>query len=166
MSIRTKKCTAIDIPNLVAISIETYRNHYPYLWYDNGEQYIKDNFSTSLYEEQFTNEHAEFYLIYDDNEIIGMYKLLHLNIETLELERIYILKKATGKSVGKKMIAAIENYATAIGKKELILKTMDSSNAFEFYKKVGFEISKKIEFQRKHLIQKYKGMYLMVKKIE
>ncbi|MEM1119770.1 MAG: GNAT family N-acetyltransferase, partial [Bacteroidota bacterium] len=55
-----------------------------------------------------------------------------------EIQRIYFVKKATGKGLGKAVMRRIEFYAQKLHKKVLWLKVMDSSSAITFYEKCGY----------------------------
>ena len=77
--------------------------------------------------------------------------LIKLNIDSaidkftaafaLELERIYLIKEASGRGFGKGAMTFVVNFAKAKNKKIVWLKAMDSSPAVEFYKKSGFIIT-------------------------
>jgi len=80
----------------------------------------------------------------------------------LELERIYFIKEASGKGLGKEAINFVSDFARQIQKSIIWLKAMDSSTAVEFYKKRGFQIINEIELQYLNLRDEYRKMYVMI----
>src|SRR5439155_1327583 len=59
--------------------------------------------------------------------------------DCIELERIYLVRSATGKGHGHKVVEFCFEYARKLNKQLIWLKAMDSSEAVFFYEKLGFE---------------------------
>ena len=144
---KLKKCTIKDIATLLQITQTTYREHYQYLWKDKGEQYIKNNYSSTALSKELADSDIALYFITHNNEIYGFLKLQinapldeHAAKEALELARIYLLKKGIGKGIGKAVMKAVDKIALAHTKKIVWLKTMESSEAATFYQNCGYEI--------------------------
>lgn len=140
-----KICTTEDIDALIIIATQSYVDHYQYLWKDKGEKYIQANYNHTAFASEIVDEDIALYLIQIDGINYGFLKLnLHAafanysTIEGLELERIYLIKKATGKGLGNAVMRAIESIANALTKKVIWLKTMDSSDARFFYEQCGY----------------------------
>jgi GNAT superfamily N-acetyltransferase len=140
-------CSTTDIPLLTTVAAAAYLAHYTYLWHDNGEFYVNRSFSQARFELEMADANALFYLIYLEKEAVGFLKLnLDKGIDhysadaALELERIYILPKATGQGVGKKVMDFVLDIARKRQKSLVWLKSMDSSKAIPFYQQQGFQI--------------------------
>ncbi|QCR21242.1 GNAT family N-acetyltransferase [Pontibacter sp. SGAir0037] len=168
-SVRIVPCTLSDISLLKDIAIRSYKNHYIYLWYDGGEDYIEQSFGEDRLAEEHADPNAAFFLIYKEDELVGFLKL---NIdqalegytaqESLELERIYLLKKASGRGIGSEVVAFTKEYARQRGKKVVWLKAMDSSHqALRFYIQNGFEICGTYHLEMPQMKEEYRGMYMM-----
>ena len=142
-----KACTIDDLNQLINITQTTYREHYQYLWKDKGEQYIQANYTATPLSKEIAAKNVGVYFIMEANEIYGFLKLQfdasfeNYNAkDALELARIYLLKKAIGKGLGKAVMHAVDKIAIKFDKKVIWLKTMDSSEAATFYQNYGYEI--------------------------
>ena len=59
-----KICAQADLEELVFIANQSYRDHYTYLWFDNGDEYVESNFSYAKLKEELANPNSIFFLIY------------------------------------------------------------------------------------------------------
>ena len=142
-----KTCTQDDISDLIEVATKSYIEHYTYLWLDNGTHYINKNFNAVKINEEISDHNAVFFLLSDEQKFVGFIKL---NIDSktdgfsadkaLELERIYFIKEASGKGLGKKALAFVKDFAKQKSKNIIWLKAMEIGTAIEFYKKQGFTI--------------------------
>jgi len=167
-----KICSKDDIDELVFISNRSYRDHYTYLWYDNGEDYIKSNFSYFKLNEELSDPNSIFYLIYFENKTVGYLKLnidkaieKYSSTVALELERIYFIKNAAGKGLGKLTIDFVFDYARKKNKTLVWLKAMDSSKAVDFYKKQDFFICNEYYLTFPTMKNEFKKILVMCKEI-
>ena len=168
-----KICSTAHISTLVDVSIQSYREHYTYLWYDEGKKYIADNFNSESFKQQLTDANVALFLIYDEKkEAAGFLKLnidkAYENYEsqhTLELERIYLTKRASGKGLGKKVMDFAASFARDKNKKYILLKVMDSSPAVNFYRSAGFEIIGPWRLTFPEMKEEFRGMHVMVKEL-
>ena len=91
-------------------------------------------------------------------------------LNALEVERIYLYKKATGKQLGKQLMQTAMNRARELKKDVIFLKAMDSgTDTLEFYKKLGYGIcgSLQLPLPAFHLMkEKYRGMVILKKSVE
>ena len=167
-----KICSKDDIEELIFISTQSYLDHYAYLWNDNGEGYLKSNFSRLKFNEELSHPNSIFYLIYLEKTPVGFLKL---NIDkglgnysstmALELERIYFIKRAAGKGLGKLIIDFVIEFARKKNKTLVWLKAMDSSKAVAFYKKQNFFIYNEIYLNFPNIKNEFKKMFVMCKEI-
>lgn len=166
---RVKKCTREDIGDLVRVSTQSYNENYTYLWHDKGVDYVRNNFNFDRLDTEMSDANSVFFLVYDEEKAVGMIKL---NIDkeiggfsadaALELERIYFVKEASGKGLGKEAIDFVSDFARQRGKTVIWLKTMDTSAALEFYKKRGFTIIGEARVSFPNIIEEFSGMRVMV----
>ncbi|MFI5185908.1 MAG: hypothetical protein ACHQF0_04245, partial [Chitinophagales bacterium] len=70
-----KTCTQDDILQLVKISIQSYSEHYTYLWHDHGENYIQSNFNYDKLSDEISNPNSIFFLIQLRDKPVGLVKL-------------------------------------------------------------------------------------------
>lgn len=116
-----------------------------------------------------SDANSVFFLVYHDEKAVGIIKL---NIdkgiggfsaeEALELERIYFLKEASGKGLGKEAIDFVLNFARQRGKGVVWLKAMDTIAALEFYKRRGFQLIGESRVTFANIIEEFSGMVVMV----
>jgi GNAT superfamily N-acetyltransferase len=170
-NIEIKRIGVADAASLSEIAVHAYCDHYKYLWYDEGNWYIEKSFSEENLFHELENANAWFFIIYSNKEAVGFVKLNidapfadEENINTLELERIYLTRSASGKGIGKKTIDYIIKIAKEKNKKLIWLKVMDSStDATEFYKKMGFETCGTAHLNFEMMKPEYRGMFVMKK---
>lgn len=163
-----KACTIEDIKDLIQVAQQSYREHYLYLWLDNGEGYMQASFNFDKLYGELSDLNSVFFLIQDDQRLVGLIKL-NINSatgsysadEALELERIYFIKEASGKGFGKEAISFVVNFSKQRNKSIIWLKAMDSSAAVDFYKKRGFQITGEFELRYPNLRDEFRKMYVM-----
>jgi GNAT superfamily N-acetyltransferase len=162
-------CSTTDIPLLSEVATAAYLAHYTYLWHDNGEYYVNMSFSPDRFKQEMADTNARFYLIYLENEAVGFLKLnLDKGIDhysadfALELERIYILPKATGQGVGKKVMDFVLDIARNRQKSLVWLKSMDSSKALPFYQRHGFQIQGSALLDFAPMKDKYRNILTLI----
>jgi len=168
-----KKLVVNDAASLSAIAIKAYCDHYLHLWDDGGDWYIEKCFSISNLEEELADPNAVFYLVFDKDEAVGFLKI---NIDaafggfskkaSMELERIYLTRDASGKGIGSYLLRWFFDFAIERNKKLVWLKVMDSSlPAINFYKRHGFEICGSARLDFVQMKEEFRGMILMRKRL-
>ncbi|MEJ8801606.1 GNAT family N-acetyltransferase [Pontibacter sp. H249] len=167
-TVKITACTTADIHILQDIAINSYGDHYLYLWHDGGMWYINRCFSDDALKKELEDENAAFFLIYAEEELVGFLKLnLHKEMdsytaaEAMELERIYLLKSASGKGLGRMVLNFTRQYAQKLGKKVIWLKAMDSSKSVDFYEQNGFTKCGTYTLDFEAMKEEYRGMYVM-----
>lgn len=161
-------CSITDLHVLQDIAINSYGDHYLYLWHDGGMWYINRCFSDDALKKELEDSNAAFFLIYTNNELVGFLKL---NIdkaiegfteqEALELERIYLIKSASGKGIGKAAVNFTKQFAQEKNKKVIWLKAMDSSKSVDFYEQNRFAKCGTYTLDFEAMKEEYRGMYVM-----
>ncbi|SNR41768.1 GNAT family N-acetyltransferase [Flavobacterium sp. ov086] len=165
---RYKICSEGDIPQILKIYNQSYIEHYLYLWTDHGENYMKTNFTKEKILSEMNEDDTQFFLIYHEELPVGILKLNNnkaidktRDTNYLEIERIYFLKEASGKGLGKSTIKMVEHLATNENKKVIWLKAMKSGDAVKFYEKQGFVVTDQIDLSYPNVKDEFKRMVLM-----
>jgi GNAT superfamily N-acetyltransferase len=83
----------------------------------------------------------------------------------IELERIYLVKSATGKGFGRSVVEFCFDYARTLNKEIIWLKAMDSSDAVCFYEKLGFERCGTFFLDFEQMKIEFRGMVIMMKRL-
>jgi diamine N-acetyltransferase len=150
-TVKLQKCTCEDIPQLRQLALQSYQEHYMYLWTTEKYAwwYMDLSFSEQSLLQQINTLNSSFFFILYNEEPIGFLKLnAHKSPDStyhnrmLELERIYLLKKVTSKGIGSMAVQMVVNKAREDHMQAIWLKSMDSSKAVQFYKRMGFRICK------------------------
>jgi GNAT superfamily N-acetyltransferase len=162
-----------EIPLIVEVALQSYVEHYTYLWTDAGESYMVRNFSPHIIEKELGAENSEFYLLMLNDSPIGFLKINdqkalapHSKEECLELERIYLLERVAGKGVGGEAMNFVLNVAKEKSRKVVWLKAMDSSLAVKFYKKMGFEITGSVVLDLPYMKNELRNLLVMKKQLK
>lgn len=84
-----------------------------------------------------------FYVVEEEEKIIGTVALKKLGKDLVKLKRMYVNVGWQGKGIGNKLLEKAIEFARKRGSKKMILTTYpEMKNAVKFYKKRGFEIVK------------------------
>src|SRR5688572_13755352 len=142
-----RKINANDIHQLVNISRQTFLETFSSMnSSENMNKYLEENLTLKKLTAELNNSDTEFYFAETDKQAIGYLKINTSDAQTelknensLEIERIYVLKEYLGKKAGQLLF----DKALAIAKKkkvELVWLGVweENSRAINFYKKNGF----------------------------
>lgn len=171
MNLSIQAATLDDIDLIRQVSIETYYQHFPYLWEDGGDWYTAWKFSTKKLTKELATANEPFFLARKDNEVLGYLKL-KLNApfpdqpqrSALLLDRIYLLEKARGQGIGKQLMNYTITQAHQLKKELVWLVCMDSSpQPIKVYKRHGFTISSSFRLDYPHVKDEFRGMHRMKK---
>lgn len=167
-----KTCSEKDINDLLFVAKTSYQDHYTYLWDDEGENYIKANFNSNQLLQELANPNTQFYLLYFQEKLVGFLKLNldsevnnYSPIEALELERIYFIKEATGKGLGKMVLEFVIDLAKKRNKSIVWLKAMNSSQSVKFYEKNQFEIIDEMILPYEFMKDEFRKIVTMMREI-
>jgi ribosomal protein S18 acetylase RimI-like enzyme len=148
MSIRYRKCNETDLEKLVWISVTTF--YEAFVSKNTAESmkgYMDYAFNPQKLKGELNNLESEFYFTYYDDQLVGFFKINKGTAQveifpenTIELERIYVLKEFRNKQIGEKMLMK----AIEIGNKskaEFIWLGVWEKNpeAQRFYERHGFK---------------------------
>lgn len=154
--IEIKKVTTDNIGQLRKISIQTFAETFSP---DNSEENMKLYMNKSFSEEQLKTElndrNSEFYFAVRGDKVIGYLKINSGEAQTelknensLEIERIYVLKEFHGKRAGQQLYEKAIAIARQKGVDYIWLGVSEENpRAVRFYRKNGF-----VEFD-KHIFR-------------
>lgn len=142
-----RKCTVQDLDSLCKISIETfYQTFADSNTEKNMTAYLDSAYNKEKLYEELCNPYSSFFFIYVDESLAGYLKTNEYpsqtdinDIDSLELERIYILKEFQGAGLGQDLLEHTISIATEHGKKYIWLGVWEhNERAKHFYQKNGF----------------------------
>ena len=142
-------CNISDLNEIINIGRKTYYDtFYHFNTEDTMRRYLDEAFSVEKISDELNNPKSFFYFLYDRESLVGYMKVnlypaqSDINDpESLELERIYVLKDFKGRGHGQYMIENTISIAKNNGCKKVWLGVWEKNNpAISFYKKMGFEI--------------------------
>ena len=148
MNVQLIKCREQDLEKLIEISRSTYYESFKSMCSEEiMEQYLNDAFNPKKLLQELKNKNTEFCFVYEDKTIVGYLKLNEFTAQndinddtSMELERIYIIKKFQGKGLGKSLLEKSVELAKQKNKKFLWLGVWKKNKkAIKFYDKNGFK---------------------------
>lgn len=121
----------------------------------NMKQYLEENLSVEKLRSELGNEDSRFYFALEEEKVIGYLKVNFGKSQTesryensLEIERIYVLKEYHGKNVGQQLYDKAIEIAKGNSLEFVWLGVWEKNlRAINFYKKNGF-----VEFD-KHIFK-------------
>ena len=165
-------CSEKDISTIIDVAIKSYNEYYLHLWYDAGAWYKQLSFNQETLKQEMLDANARFYLLYEAETPVGFLKLnLHKKLEPytdtdcLELERIYIIKYATGKGLGKQAVNFTLDIARSLNKKYIWLKGMDTSPSMFFYESTGFKKIGTVRLDFELMKEEFRGMIVYLQEV-
>ena len=147
MKIELRLANRGDVPALQAMAVQSYHQHFTYLWTTEGlEAYLDQYYDLNTFYGFIEAAHCEVYLAYSGVQIVG-----YLVVQTQKdwkhtasgfyIHRIYMLSEFAGQGIGSILITKAEELAKAKGSDYLWLEVMQSSkNSIASYQRKGFDI--------------------------
>ena len=113
---------------------------------ENMEKYLQENFNTAQLTLEINNPDSPFYIAFWDNEPVGYLKLNFGNAQTetikddtIEIQRIYVLKAFHGKKLGQLLLDQAIKVAQEYHVDYIWLGVWEENHrALQFYSKNGF----------------------------
>lgn len=147
ITIQIEKVSVINIDDVQKISRDTFFESFvTSTSEENMQHYLENNFSKEQLTKEVENSHSEFYFAILENEAIGYLKINYSaaqtelkDVNTLEVERVYVRNNYHGKGVGQQLL----DYAIQIAKQKNMQSVWlgvweNNHKAIGFYKKNGF----------------------------
>jgi GNAT superfamily N-acetyltransferase len=89
---------------------------------------------------EVTDGRGTFLVVYRGGTPVGCGALRRLDIDTAELKRMYVSPVERGKGLGRRLLAALEAEARALGVRRLVLETgVRQGAALALYRATGFQ---------------------------
>lgn len=156
---------------LSQLATQAYNDHFRYLWYDEGISFVNATYSVEVLSHELIDSSTQHYLARWQQQPVGYLKLnLDAPFEEFnnasELQRVYMIKEATGRGIGKQLVQQCFAVAQSLQKEIVWLKVMASSqDSIAFYQKIGFVIDGETILTYPNLKPQYQKMYVMKKMI-
>jgi ribosomal protein S18 acetylase RimI-like enzyme len=140
--------TKQDLPELREVAISSYRDAFAaFNTPENMQAYIDSAYSMPALEKELDEPESYQLLAVEEEKIVGFVRLRKsdevrelLGTNTIELQRLYVLTSAHGKSVGSKLLEAAMKHAIGMKYEWIWLGVWERNfKAQAFYKKWGFE---------------------------
>ena len=150
-----RKLDITDLENLQKISIKTFRETFEEVnTEEDMQKYLDENLSEEKLKFELENPNSEFYFAENDNQILGYLKLNFGNAqtenqgnETLEIERIYVLKEFFSFKIGQILFEKSLEIAKEKSMNFIWLGVWEENHrAIKFYEKNGFKVFGKHKF--------------------
>lgn len=131
-----------DIPVIQDLAKKSWAFAYANILEQDQIDYMLDlMYSEETLKKHFENPNYHYYLIQEENQFLGFIGFeFHQETETTKLHRIYFLKEAQGKGLGKKALKFVINETEKIGDKRVTLTVNKNNSAQKFYESQGFKI--------------------------
>ena len=148
MKITFLKCTTEHLDALVKLSKNTFEEAFSHMNDPQDFQtYVNSAFSRETIAKELRDEHMDFYFVYCNRDLAGYFKLNRGEGQTdikdrdsLEIERIYVVKDYQGKKLGQWMMDTIKSLAREQEASYLWLGVWEKNpDAIRFYQKHGFK---------------------------
>ena len=136
------------MPELREVAISSYQDAFAsFNTPENMEAYYSGAYNLTTLNRELTEPSSKLFLACEDEKIVGFSRLRESNEvadllgkNVVELQRLYVLTEAHGKSVGKLLMEASLNYAVGKGYDWIWLGVWERNfKAQNFYNKWGFE---------------------------
>lgn len=136
------KATEKDISTIQNLAKASWKSAYANILEQEQIDYMLDlMYSESTLKTHFENPNYRYYLIEEDEVFLGFIGFeFHNEPDTTKLHRIYFVKEAQGKGLGKKALEFIKAETQKSGDKRLTLTVNKNNNAKDFYESQGFKV--------------------------
>ncbi|MDB4925264.1 GNAT family N-acetyltransferase [Mucilaginibacter sp.] len=147
ISIRLTQVTLTNLKALHQISRKTFIDSFAHLnTKENMEAYLTDHLTEQKLSEELDHSGSEFYFAENNGEPIGYIKINTGAAQTelqdedsLEIERIYVIKEYQGQKIGQLLFNKALELAKKANRPYIWLGVWDKNEkAIQFYQKMGF----------------------------
>lgn len=137
-----EKAEGKNIPMIQDLARKSWSIAYQGIISQDQIDYMLDlMYSENTLKSHFSNPDYHYYLIKNDEIYVGFMGVeFHQEPETTKLHRIYFLKEAQGKGLGKKALEFLKSKAAEQNDKRIILTVNKKNPAQKFYESQGFRI--------------------------
>jgi len=148
MNLSFDQCTLANLSTLVEISRSTFIRAFKK---DNNpndfSHYVNNAFSVENVKTELLHPNTTFYFAYKENKLVGYFKMNEKDAQnerfsekSMELERIYVVSKFQGQSIGKDLLNKAINIAKSKEVNFLWLGVWEKNiDAIRFYERYHFK---------------------------
>lgn len=142
------EATINDVHELREVAISSYHDTFAiHNTPENMEAYFKEAYSVEALTRDFHEPNSKVFVAVEEGRIIGFARLRKsdevkekLGDNAIEVQRLYVLTSAQGKSVGKSLMTTAIDYARTNKYEWIWLGVWERNyNAQKFYSRYGFE---------------------------
>ncbi|MFX0063180.1 MAG: GNAT family N-acetyltransferase [Candidatus Hermodarchaeota archaeon] len=109
--------------------------------------YTEAEWELELHQIHSSKNKGKFWVIDENNEIIGLVGVILMGDSTAELKRMRVKSSYRGRGLGKKLLKTVEDYCKGLGITKIVLSTAERlTTARRMYERSGFELIEKREF--------------------
>ncbi len=146
--VKIREAQVEDIPEMRAVAISSYQDTFAeFNTPENMNAYFEEAYNMPVLTDELNEKNATLFLACDEDKIIGFARLREnaevselLGNQSIELQRLYVLTQAQGKSAGRLLMEKCLHYAIEKKYEWIWLGVWERNfKAQEFYKKNGFE---------------------------
>ena len=131
-----------DIPTIISIANKAWNTTYRDILSDKQFDYMLAKFySVENIQKQMQEEFQVYLLYYQEDEVLGFlsYEMNWQDHSICKIHKLYVLPKAQGLGVGKRLIGEVSKIASKNNCNTLSLNVNKYNKALHFYEKLGFE---------------------------
>ena len=143
-----KRCTLDNVKELQSVARQAFSETFlKWNTEENVTKYIDENYAIDVLEKEIVDENSKIFLAYnEDGKVIGYLKVNKEGSQTekdypdsMEVQRIYVLKEAKGQGVGSKFMELAEKQAKEWNVKYMWLGVWEHNDpALKFYESKGY----------------------------
>lgn len=170
-NLKIEECKIKDVEKLKKISYESFDETFrDYNKKEDIDLYLERAFTVEKLKNEIKNNNTKFYLVYFEDKLAAYLKLNILDAQSenmgknsLEIERIYVLKEFQKHKIGEFLINFSIDKAKVLKREKIWLGVWEhNEKALKFYKKTGFKIIDSHDFYMGEDRQKD---YIMIKEL-
>jgi len=148
MMISIRQCVKDDVPVLVALGIQTFKETFEEVnTSENMNLYLSGSFTHDRVSEELEETGAVFFIAEAESEPVGYAKVRTSrrpdelnNTRAIEIERLYVKKSSIGKGIGKMLMENCLTHARQDGYEVVWLGVWEHNvRAIRFYTHWGFK---------------------------
>lgn len=139
------KATSEDITSIQSIVRQTWPETYgPIIGEAQVSYMLNLLYTEASLLSQFEQGHV-FYMLQNQDAVVGFIDVQKLDEKTSKLHKIYLMSNSQGSGFGRLLLEKALLAARENGSSSLLLNVNRFNRAFEFYKRMGFEIKEEVD---------------------
>ncbi|CAG9000750.1 MAG: hypothetical protein CENE_02757 [Candidatus Celerinatantimonas neptuna] len=165
-----REATLQDVPAILVLGRNTYKEHFSDIWYDI-DSFLNTDFTNDAIESCIKSPSSHRYLLALRSNILVGFAKLKINSglncmgkSCIELQKIYLKKDSVGNHLGSVLIRRVMELASELNSEYVWLDVLkNNTQAQKFYRRHQFKIVDEIPYKT----DRYEiGMFVMVKMLK